>query len=399
MKRLARWTGIVLVAVVLGLGAQWVVRQVVFGPSLPPDAETGASAAELGEGLEGVATDLEVPWELVFLPGGDLMVTERPGRLVRLAPDGTVRWRTEVPGVRARGEGGLLGLVLVPGFDDEGEVVLYLTAEGENRVERWRLDAEGGLSHRRVLLDGIPAASFHDGGRLAVGPEGLLWVTTGDAGEPGSAQDPASLAGKVLRITLEGVAASGNPSGTRVFTSGHRNAQGLAWDPDGTAWVTEHGPSGVSSGRDEINRLEPGGNYGWPQVRGDETAPGTLPPILHSGDATWAPSGAVIHAGALWFGGLRGEALYELPLDGPPGNEPPGDEHFGDEYSGPDGAVAGPLRVHLFRDLGRIRQVGAGPEGDLWILTGNRDGRGRPRSDDDRILRVDPGLLRAAAGG
>jgi len=394
MKRLARWSGIVLMAVVLGLGAQWVLRHVVFGPSLPPGAETGASAEELGEGLEVVATDLDVPWELVFLPDGDLLVTERPGHLVRLGPDGTVRWRTQVPGVRAQGEGGLLGLVLVPGFADEGEVVIYLTAEGENRVERWRLDADGELSHRRVLLDGIPAASFHDGGRLAVGPEGLLWVTTGDAGEPGSAQDLSSLAGKVLRMTLEGDAAPGNPSGSRVFTSGHRNAQGLAWDTDGTAWVSEHGPSGVSSGHDEINRLEPGGNYGWPQVRGDETAPGTLPPALHSGEATWAPSGAVIHAGALWFGGLRGQALYELPWLELPGAALPGDEP-----GRTDQALAGALRVHLFEDLGRIRQVRAGPEGHLWILTGNRDGRGRPGEEDDRILRVDPELLRTAAGG
>ncbi len=376
MKRLA---GVVAVGLVLGLAAHWLVRNVVFGPSLPSGAEMGAGAAALGPALEDVATGLEAPWELAFLPDGDLLVTERPGRLVRLSPEGARRWTTEVPGVRPRGEGGLLGLALDPAYDEGGRIWLYLTAESENRVERWRLDADGTLSERTVVVDGIPAASFHDGGRIAFGPDGMLWITTGDAGAPGDARDPGSLAGKILRVRPDGEPAPGNPSGTAVWSLGHRNPQGLAWDADGSLWATEHGPSGLGSGFDEVNRIRAGADYGWPEGRGDDAPPGTVPPAAHSGaDDTWAPSGAVVAGGSLWFGGLRGQALYELPL----------------EAGGP-----GTLRVHLFGDLGRVRQVRRGPDGALWILTSNRDGRGRARDGDDRVVRVRPEALRGGAGG
>lgn len=372
MKRVFR---VLAVGLVLGVAAHWLVRTHLFGPSAPTGAATGVSAAALGDALEEVATGLEIPWEIAFLPGGDLLLTERPGRLVRLAPDGARRWSVEVPDVVHRGEGGLLGLALHPDFATNRWIYLYLTTDAGNRVERWRLAEDGALTGHAVLVEGIPAASFHDGGRLAFGPRGHLWATTGDAGRPEAAQDTASLAGKVLRMTDHGRPSPGNPFGTRVWSLGHRNPQGLAWDAAGNLWITEHGPSGLTSGFDEVNRPPRGGNHGWPAVRGDETAPGTVPPVLHSGsEDTWAPSGAAFLDGDLWFGGLRGEALFQLPVQ-------------------PGGGTAGPLVAHLFGDLGRIRQVRVGPEGHLWILTGNRDGRGRPRSGDDRVLRVAPEAL------
>lgn len=334
--------------------------------------------ASLGPALEVVATGLEVPWEIAFLPDGDLLVTERPGRLVRLAPDGGRRWSVEVPGVRARGEGGLLGLAPDPAFEETRRIWIYLTGASGNRVERWRLGPGGALTDRTVVVDGIPAAPFHDGGRMAFGPDGMLWITTGDAGDPDSAPDPGSLAGKILRVRPDGRPAPGNPSGTGVWSRGHRNPQGLAWDAEGDLWATEHGPSGLSSGFDEVNRIRGGGDYGWPRARGDEAPTGTIPPALHSGaDDTWAPSGAAVAEGSLWFGGLRGQALYELHL-------------------GPDGP--GALTAHLLGDLGRIRQVRLGPDGALWLLTSNRDGRGRARTGDDRVVRVRPEALRGRAG-
>ena len=254
MKRIFR---VLAVGLVLGLAANWFVRNRLFAPSLPEGAVTGLEAATLGTALETVATGLEVPWELAFLPDGDLLLTERPGRLVRLGPDGTERWAVPVPGVRARGEGGLLGLALHPRYPENRWIYLYLTADGENRVERWRLADDGALTGRLVVVEGIPVASFHDGGRIAFGPEGRLWVTTGDAGRPELAQDTASPAGKILRVRDDGRPAPGNPFGTRVWSLGHRNPQGLAWDGAGTLWSTEHGPSGIQSGFDEVNRVRP----------------------------------------------------------------------------------------------------------------------------------------------
>jgi len=354
------------ISLVGGMG----IRTLLFGVRPPDDALLGATLAQAS--VTEVAVDLRAPWEVVFLDGGDLLLTERAGDLVRLAPDGTRRWTVPVPGVVQRGEGGLLGLALHPRFAETRWIYVYLTADRENRVERYELGDDGRLSGRTVLVDGIPAASFHDGGRLAFGPDGFLYATTGEAGNRPSARDPSSLGGKILRLTDQGGVPPGNPFGTLVWSLGHRNPQGLAWAPDGTLWATEHGRSGVSSGLDELNRIEPGGDYGWPEVQGDDRQAGVVSPVLHSGpEHTWAPSGTAWVDGRVWFGGLRGQALYEAtPRDG--------------------GAE---LRVHFFGELGRIRDVRAGPDGMLWILTNNTDGRGRPRDGDDKLLRVDPAAL------
>jgi glucose/arabinose dehydrogenase len=371
MKGIRRLVILALAAAVAGVALGGYLRG-RFGPRMPAGADRGASVGDLPDGLTVVADSLEIPWEVTFLPGGDLLVTQRPGSLIRMGPDGARRWVVDVPGVVHRGGGGLLGLALHPAFHETGWIYLYLTAEGENRVERYRLGDAGELLQRRVVIGGIPAAPFHNGGRLAFGPDGLLYATTGDAGDPASAQDAESLAGKILRVTGEGGIPDDNPLGSAVYSLGHRNPQGLAWDGDGILWATEHGRSGASSGYDEVNRIRAGGNYGWPDGQGDEVPAGTEGPWLHSGPRhTWAPSGGSVSGGRLYFGGLRGQALYELPL----------------------GDASASLVVHFLGELGRIRQAKVGPDGSLYLLTNNRDGRGLPGRTDDRLVRVDPAAL------
>ncbi len=331
-----------------------------------------SSSSEAPKPVSVVAENLTVPWAIGFLPSGDLLVTERGGRVVRIGQD---RKTYPIAGVRETSEGGLLGLALHPGFARTGWVYLYLTGEKdgtiENRIERYTLENDT-LTQRTVIFDAIPAASRHDGGRIAFGPDEFLYITTGDATEDALAQDMQSLAGKILRIRDDGTIPSDNPFGNAVYSYGHRNAQGIAWDDEGRLWETEHGRSIPLSGYDELNLIEKGGNYGWPEVQGDETREGMIAPVLHSGPyETWAPASAAFLDGSIYFGGLRGAALFEARVE--------------------DGGIP-ELRVHL-DDYGRIREVIVGPDGYLYVTTSNRDGRGSPRPGDDRILRVDPDLL------
>ncbi len=319
-----------------------------------------------------VAENLTVPWSIGFLPDGDLLVTERPGRVVRIGSDRTVY---PVTGVRETSEGGLLGLALHPSFPRTGWVYLYLTvtADGriENRVERYRLENDT-LTERTEILTGIPGSSNHDGGRIAFGPDEKLYITTGDSQQDNLAQDTTSLAGKILRINDDGTIPSDNPFGNAVYSYGHRNPQGIAWDDKGQLWQTEHGRSIPFSGFDELNLIEKGGNYGWPVLQGDQSRDGMITPVLHSGPSeTWAPASAAFLNGSVFFGGLKGAALFEARVA--------------------DGGIP-ELKVHL-DTYGRIREVTVGPDGMLYVTTSNTDGRGSPRSGDDRILRVDPSLL------
>lgn len=328
--------------------------------------------------IEVVAEGLDVPWDIVFLPEGDLLVTERPGTLKRLSV-GKAPITITVPDVLDTGEGGLMGIALHPDFAQNRLLYLYFTtAEGEygehNRVSRFRFDGTG-LQDEKIILGNIPTAIYHDGGQIAFGPDGMLYITTGDATDSANAQDLGSLAGKTLRLTADGGIPEDNPFGSAVWSYGHRNAQGLAWDSQGRLWETEHGRSGITSGYDELNLVEKGKNYGWPVIQGPAAREGMETPIIQSGaDETWAPASAAYHDGSIWFGGLRGESLYEARL-------------------GEDGRSAS-LVAHFRGEFGRIRAVVVGPDGMLYLTTSNTDGRGNPVPEDDRIIRIDPAALR-----
>lgn len=321
------------------------------------------------EPIQVVADNLEIPWELAFLPDGSLLVTERPGYLVRITTGG--RRRITVADVEPRGEGGLLGLALHPSFADNNLLYLYhtVTKEGRliNRVDRYRFDMEANqLDDRSTIIDNIPAAANHDGGKIAFGPDGYLYVSTGDAEQPELAQDTDSLAGKILRVTADGDAAPDNPFGNLVYSYGHRNVQGLAWDGSGQLFATEHGPSGLNSGHDEINLIKKGANYGWPRFRGAESDDSTVAPVADSGaNETWAPAGAVVVGNRLYFAGLRGETLYFAQIHG---------EQLGN------------IERALRREYGRLRGLLLA-DGWIYITTSNRDGRGDAIPVDDRIIR------------
>ncbi|MEA2020390.1 MAG: PQQ-dependent sugar dehydrogenase [Patescibacteria group bacterium] len=353
------------------------VQQLLPSTALQEIQETGQKP-QLEESsqkdTEIVAKNLNIPWEVVFLPGGDLLVTERPGTLLRISET-----QAEIPiqGVEHRGEGGLLGLALHPNFQENSFIYLYLTTQGEggleNRVEQYRLE-ENQVEKTATIIDSIPGAVYHDGGRIKFGPDGKLYITTGDAGNDNLAQDVNSLAGKILRLNPDGSVPEDNPFNNAVWTYGHRNPQGLTWDNQGRLWATEHGPSGLQSGLDELNLIERGQNYGWPEIRGDQTREGMVTPVIDSGrDTTWAPAGAVYLDEKILFGGLRGSALYAATVS--------------------KGKITQALS-YFQNEFGRIRAVTLGPDNYLYITTSNTDGRGNPAQNDDKIIRINPRVLR-----
>jgi glucose/arabinose dehydrogenase len=331
-------------------------------PAAPSPAGTVASVAD-------VVTGLDVPWGLAFLPGGRAVVTLRDAaQLIVVDGSGAV---TPVTGpgadqlgqiVRPSGEGGLLGVAVLDEHPTSVDLALYATAADDNRVLRGTLQGHV-LGELTPIVTGIHKAGNHDGGRLAVGPDGYLYVTTGDASDRPSAQDPSSLNGKILRVTADGDPAPGNPFGTAVWSLGHRNVQGLGWSDDGRMFASEFGQDTW----DELNVIQPGGNYGWPEVEGVGGGGGFVDPV-----ATWAaddasPSGLAVTADAVYLAALKGQRLWRVPLT-------------------PDG-IGTPVPL-LMGEFGRLRAVGVAPDGSLWVLTNNTDGRGDPRAGDDRILRV-----------
>lgn len=349
-----------------GVAAFWFLQQ-ERPASIPVTSEPT-------EAVVVVATDLEIPWDIAFVEEG-MLVTERTGHVILIRPDGT---RKELPiaGVSDRGEGGLLGMTLHPNFERNRYLYLYMSspaADGTtNRVVRYVYQDES-LEQDRVIIDGIPGAIYHDGGRMEFGPDGLLYVTTGDATDERIAQDLSSLGGKILRLRDDGSIPEGNPFDTAVYSYGHRNPQGLAWDDAGRLWSTEHGRSGTRSGLDEINLIQQGANYGWPIIEGDDSRERMQAPARHSGaTTTWAPASAVYLNGSLYFGGLRGQALYEAVLEN-------------------DRVVE--VKEHFKNEFGRVRTVRLGPDSMLYITTSNRDGRAEPSAQDDVIIRVDPSTL------
>lgn len=321
--------------------------------------------------VEVVAGRLETPWALAFASDGRLFVTERPGR-IRLVAGGRLQATpVAVLSVVERGESGLMGLALDPRFDDNGHLYVCYTAAGRggravNRVGRLTV-RDGVAANEIVVLDGMPAASIHDGCRLKFGPDGKLYVSMGDAAEPELAQQRGSPAGKILRLNADGSVPADNPfAGSAVYSLGHRNPQGLAWDRTGRLIAADHGPSA----RDEINHIRPGANYGWPGVSGKAGDARYADPIVESGRQTWAPSGIAIRGDDLFVAGLRGQQLLKMTL-------------------GPDLEITRMSAV-LERTYGRLRDVVVGPDGALYVATSNRDGRGQPAADDDRILKVAP---------
>lgn len=307
------------------------------------------------------ATGLEAPWSITF-HGTTPLVSERDsGRVLEIDEEGSPREVGTIEGVAAAGEGGLLGILA---HDDH--LYAYFTTGADNRIARFALTGEPGtleLGASETILDGIPAATNHNGGRLAIGPDGMLYATTGDAAIPGASQDRDSLGGKILRMTPEGEAPSDNPfDDSLVYSYGHRNVQGIAWDEDGTMYASEFGQDTW----DELNVIEAGANYGWPEVEGLADTGEFIDPVQQWQPAEASPSGIAVAGEHLYMANLRGAQLRVVPL-----------------------ADLGSSQTVL-DDLGRLRDVVVGPDGALWVLTNNTDGRGNPGEDDDRIIRVAP---------
>ena len=357
-------------AVLIIVGALSIGGVLAFGPLFP--AANAQPTVDLVS-KKTVARSLTSPWGLAFLPDGSALVSERDTGLVRriagrsngsparsLTKTSTVG---TVTGVRAGGEGGLLGIAVPPTpRGTQPEVIFaYLTTARDNRVVRIDWDGRS-LGRQTPIVTGIPKNTYHNGGRILVDDD-VLYIATGDAGIPELAQDRTSLAGKVLRVNFDGAPAAGNPiDGSRIFTLGHRNVQGLALDAAGRLWATEFGTSKA----DELNLLRPGRNYGWPVVEGRSSKRGfTNPKVTWSPTSTASPSGLAIQDGAAYVASLRGEVLWRVPLKG---------------------TRAGKPKAVDLGEQSRLRTVAAAPDGRLWLSTSNTDGRGDPGSRDDRML-------------
>ena len=326
------------------------------GDSAPP-AEPGLDARTIAQGLD-------VPWGLTFLPGGDALVGERDtGRILRVPEGGgspTEVMRIPDAVLRDTAEGGLLGLAVSPDYSSDGLVYAYHTTRTDNRIVRFRL---GGAV--QPLLTGLRRGTFHNGGRIAFGPDGKLYAGVGEAGDRPLAQERSSLNGKILRLNPDGSVPADNPFHTPVWTYGHRNVQGMGWDSAGRMWATEFGQDTW----DEINLIEPEHNYGWPDVEGiGDTAGGRYTnPLVTWKPAEASPSGAAILQDTMYVAALRGERLWPVRLSGTT-------------------ATAG---TAMLRGVyGRIRTAAVGPDGRLWLTTSNRDGRGHPKSGDDQIISI-----------
>ncbi|WP_309095637.1 PQQ-dependent sugar dehydrogenase [Streptomyces sp.] len=343
------------------------------GSSAPPRQAAGQTPPARGSVtvVRTVAEGLGSPWGLAPLPGGGLLVSSRDeGTIVRVdEKTGKKTELGEVPGVSAAGEGGLLGIALSPDFASDRMVYAYFTSAGDNRVVRMLYD-DGKPAGRQLgapdtVFRGIPKGFVHNGGRIAFGPDKMLYVGTGESGDTGLSQDRDSTGGKILRLTPEGEPAPGNPfSGSPVYSYGHRNVQGLAWDARQRLFASEFGQDTW----DELNAIKPGGNYGWPEAEGKSDDSGFQNPVDQWSTAEASPSGIAYAEGSVWMAGLRGKRLWRVPLNGTAASAEP--------------------QAFLEGEYGRLRTVVPAGGDRLWLVTSNTDGRGAPKDGDDRILEV-----------
>ncbi|MBT2475806.1 PQQ-dependent sugar dehydrogenase [Microbacterium sp. ISL-103] len=327
----------------------------------PEPVETTASAGGGDTGtVQTLASGLESPWSIAFIDNSALVSERNTGRIVELTDDGTTREVGVVEGSAHRGEGGLLGLAV-----RDTDLYVFTTTDTDNRIIRYPLNGDAGsytLGNADIILDGLPASSYHDGGRIAFGPDGMLYATVGDTGSRTAAQDIDDLGGKILRLTPDGEVPADNPfPDSFVYSYGHRNPQGLDWAEDGTLYASEFGQDTW----DELNVIQPGGNYGWPEVEGIVGQAEYVDPVQQWDPANASPSGMSIVDGTIYIANLRGARLWTVPLS--------------DVTTSTD---------QLVGEYGRLRDVVEAPDGSLWVLTSNTDGRGEPSSDDDRVLRV-----------
>jgi glucose/arabinose dehydrogenase len=318
------------------------------------------STNQQGNQTEILAQNLDTPWALDFLPDNKIIFTQRDGE-VSILDNGTVKSIGNI-NVNQIGESGLLGIVVDPNFTENKYVYIYYTAQNGNKVSRFTLNEK--LENETTIIDNIPSAQIHDGGRIKFGPDGKLYITTGDATNRPEAQNTNSLSGKILRLNKDGSVPSDNPFGNYVYSYGHRNPQGITWNPTTKEmYSSEHG----QSRNDEINIIIKGANYGWPTYEGNNSPEGYIKPLIFYTDFTLAPSGIAYYNGALYVAGLRGSQLRKVSLS------VDGKTVTGEEA--------------LFTNLGRIREVVA-HNGYLYISTSNQDGRGIPQSGDDKIIRI-----------
>ncbi len=364
-------TAAVLLAAVTAAGG------CAFGPpdpdqaAAPPNLPRPSTSATGGGGGEVVATEvarnLDVPWGVAFLPDRSALVTERStARILQVGPetDGKGLKVTEVQKLKdvvPEGEGGLLGIAVSPNYAQDKTVFVYFSTAADNRIAKLQLKGE-----LTPIVTGIPRSPVHNGGRLAFGPDGFLYATTGDGSQGEQAQDPKSLGGKILRMTPEGKPAPGNPTAdSLVWSSGHRDVQGLAWDTAKRMYATEFGQDTL----DEVNVIEPGKNYGWPTVEGGGTDPRFTNPLITWPVADGSCSGLAVLENLLVAGCLRGQKLFVMETTA-------------------NGTLLGQPQALLEKEYGRLRTVVAAPDGSLWITTSNKDGQNEPAPGDDRIIKL-----------
>ncbi|MEU9589744.1 PQQ-dependent sugar dehydrogenase [Streptomyces sp. NPDC048193] len=318
-----------------------------------------------------VATGLKSPWGLAPLPGDGLLVSSRDEATITRVDEKTGRTTElgEVPGVSPAGEGGLLGIALSPDYASDHMIYAYFTSASDNRIVRMLYDAKKPpgeqLGAPDTVFKGIPKGVIHNGGRIAFGPDGMLYAGTGESGERGLSQDRKSLGGKILRMTPEGEPAPGNPfPDSPVYSYGHRNVQGLAWDAEQRLFASEFGQDTW----DELNAIKPGGNYGWPEAEGRSGDSAFQDPIAQWNTDQASPSGVALAEGSVWMAGLRGERLWRVPLKGTRASADP--------------------QAFLEGKYGRLRTVAAAGGDRLWLVTSDTDGRGDAKDGDDRILEL-----------